>query len=378
MTATIQAFRNAFHAAALSVNMRVRRTNVAAPTVNWENVQAPPGKYLLAVMLEWSVALTATAATAVNAGTDILDEFIQGVEISPVAGGGAARIQTKSRKATEELERLVLDTSLSYTNAGWNAADAHIGSYPRIAAAAFAGAGARTDTAEVWLPVGGLAASIRITMPTLGTVFTTPANVTGVYTLGYFEVYSLYNGVVAAFENVTGTLAASSYIDLVGQNVVPTGLAVDIVTFIGETTANLTQIQVNDQHSLPVVSIDTTQTMNATQFIYPMFAQTTPSYGGLTYFLNKSVVTTFKVSLAAAGVLDILFIQVQGPSSVPENPAQTTPTTPAVTQVGSPAPGTGPTPSPPTGQTGSAQSGGSGGISSYTGPRKFAGFVKKN
>lgn len=371
------AFRNAFHAAGLSINLRVRYNNFTPPQTPWQNVQAPPGKFLLAVMLEASVAFTATGAgSTVVSSTDLLDEWLQSYEVSPTSGGGTDRIQTKTRVGCEEVERLVLDTSLGYTNSGWNSATSHIGSYPRAAATAFTTAGTRTDTSELWIPIGGPAASIRLNMAPLSAVWTTPANVSAVYSIGFFEVYSLYSGICAAYENKTATLASGNYQDLIAERVIPSSLAVDIVDFVQQTTTNVTQLMVTDQSGLPIIKCDDAQSINASQYIYPQFAQTIPSYNSLVFFLNKTVPTTFQVSLANSVALDLLFIQVQGPTDVPANPPATTPGTPAVSQIGTQLPGVGPTPNTPISPSGSGSGSATPGPSGpgTTAGKKFAGY----
>jgi hypothetical protein len=337
----LSAFQTAFHSSGLSLSLRNRYNNFTAGQNPWINVQAPPSKNVIAVMLEASIALSASGAASITTGQDVLDEWFSQLEISP-SSATAPRIFLKTRKGAEELERLALDTAQGWASQAIAAASPHIGSYARSASAAFTASGTRTDTSELWTPVGGPAASVRLTISAISAAFQSNVTVSS-YTIGFFEVYSIYSGTVAAFENKTATLASGNNQDMMALNVYPGGIAADLVSIVGETTTDVTAVYMCDQSGAYVINMDDTQGINASQYVYPRFASNNPTYSALCFQLYKTIPSQFRISLANSVALDFLWVQCMGPDVAPANPAGNTATTPETSRTGTPNPAVGPT-----------------------------------
>jgi hypothetical protein len=342
MSSQLIAFQDAFHFAGLSLSLRTRRNNFTVGANDWIACQAPPSApNLLVVMLEASIAMTASGAAAITVGSTILDEWFSQLEVSPQAAT-AARIFLKTRKGAEEFERLVLDSSQS--KAGDAAATpfitgptTHLGSYSRSAQAAFGGAGSRTDTSELWVAIGGSAATLRLTIAPVSSAWQSNVTVNS-YTIGFFEVYSVYTGTVAAFENQTATLASGNNQDIMALNVYPAGLATDIVSIVTQTTTNITAVYITDATGGFIVNMDDTQSINAQPFVYPRFSTALPSYSAIILYLHKTVPTSFRLSLANSVALDFLWLGCSGPSAVSIDVAAATPAPDETQRTGTPVP----------------------------------------
>lgn len=339
------AFQNAFHAAALSVSNRRRLGTIAVGNSPWITVNAPPGRNVLAVMLQADVVLVSTAAEAATASTDVLFEWIDQVKVAPTEGTNP-RTETATTFGTEELERVCFDTAQGWSSGDIAAQSNHIGSYARAAATNFASPVTRTDTSELWVPVGGPGGAIMFHVPAITGVFAANVTVT-TYTVAWFEVYSPYSGVVAAIEKITPTLATGNQ-DF--QQYVPQNMAVDFMSFVGTnaTTTNIGELYMTDNTGAQVINMDSGPTsaeaITATQYIYPRFATNAPTYSALCFSLNKTYPVTLRVKVLVSKAFNILFIAITGPNIAAPNKASPTPAPAATSQVGPGNPAIGPTP----------------------------------
>jgi hypothetical protein len=336
----IVAFQNAFHSAGLSISNRRRLSNLATGFSPWQTLNAPPGKNVLACSLQGSVPLTASGAVSLVNGADLLTEWVDQVQVAATEGT-QPRIETATTFGCEELERVCFDTAQ-----GWSAGDiadqsGSIGSYKRATPANFTTEGSRTDTSELWVPVGGPSAALRFHIPSITGAYATLVTVSS-YTVAWFEVYSPYGGVVAANETITPSLGTGNQ-DF--QQFVPKNQAVDLVSFIGTsgTVTYVTEVYMTDNTGASVINMDSAQSITATQYVYPRFATNAPTYNALCFQLNKTYPVSFRVKVGSASTFDILWVAFQGANTAPANTPSATPAPPAVNQVGRPVTGIGPT-----------------------------------
>ena len=130
----------------------------------WKEVQVSGGNVLGAILVDMTDTLkntgTTTSATAAS-NTDLLDLFVSEFQIGDIVSGKTQPVTRSSgltRKGLEIVEQQVYDSTLV--------------SYPRATAATIAHSTSATFSAQVIVPVGGVAAAaIRLKKPLVSTVF---------------------------------------------------------------------------------------------------------------------------------------------------------------------------------------------------------------
>lgn len=130
----------------------------------WKEVQVSGGNVLGAILVDMTDTFkntgTTTSASA-SANTDVNDVFLSEVQIGDIAGSKeqpVMRSHTLTRKGGEIIEQQVYDSTLV--------------AYPRATAATIAAATSVTITAQMLIPVGGVAAAaIRLKKPAFSTVY---------------------------------------------------------------------------------------------------------------------------------------------------------------------------------------------------------------
>jgi hypothetical protein len=342
----ISAFQNAFHVAGLSTNMRRRLGSLSPGWTPWITLNAPPGKFVLACVLGADVALTDTGANNAVAGADLLYEWIDGYQVAP-REGTTARTEVVTTSGCEEVERVCFDTAVGWTSGDIAAVSGHLGSYARAVPGNFGSTTTRTDTSELWVPVGGQSAAIKFHIPSITASFA--AGVTATYTVSWGEVYSLYAGVVAAIETVTASLAVGNQ-DF--QQFVPKGMAVDFFSILGvEANTDMSEISMTDNTGASIINMDTGPTTGemiaASAYVYPRFATNTPSYDSLLFYFHKTYPVTLKCKVLVAQTFDLVFVAFSGGTVAPAPDPSPTPSPALVKQTGVSVTGIGPTPMKP-------------------------------
>ena len=257
------------------------------------------GANALGIFVESVVSLTAgsaqTATATITVGptttpTDILDESILNLFILP-APSTSPRSTWLSRLTLEESERLILNLRQL--------------SYPRAAPANFVGAGSRTDTAGIFVPVGGAAAALQIQPPNITNTYA--ANVTGTV------VYNIYvvsgdNATVTTYQDVQTPSLGAAKQDL--GTWFPANMSPSFLILANETTSTVTAIFVTAQDSTILLDFETiTPIAMAQAAIVP---DTTTSYSVLDFTLSQKRFQTFFLTVATSGPRLLGFLEFTG------------------------------------------------------------------
>lgn len=283
-------------------------------------------KSVLGALVQFAITYTAGAAQSAVATqtvgttttpTDLLDGGFNQIEVAP-APNANARSTITQRMAAEELERITLNIK-GYT-------------YPRAVPAAFAGAGSRTDTTQIFVPIGGPGAAVRFQIPNVTAVYA--ANVTATVIVTVYVVSGDQDCVVTYNEKQTPPLGT-------GRNDMgpyfPVDMAPDFVCFLNETIATTTIVYVTAADGTILVDFQDTGLITVAQagVVAP---DTTITYNDLVFALDRKRFLTFLATFGTAGVRDIFWIEYAGSTvtNPAPNQAPIPSNVPASTQTGTP------------------------------------------
>jgi hypothetical protein len=195
-------------------------------STNYMPVTAPLGMNLAGVLVYASCVITPSSSTTVVAGTDLLDQILNGYEVTNQVGGGV-RCKVITRKGAEEAERLFLQPGSTTTFV-----------YPRASAATFTATTiATTQQIIFFIPAaGGQAVNVKIYYPGAGTAFTTTASITSINVTYYLYAVPTLSAVRTSFQEVLSRTLGSGQQDI--QADIPSGMAPDFLEIIGTAWGN--------------------------------------------------------------------------------------------------------------------------------------------
>ncbi len=322
--------------------------------------KAPSGYNLGAVLAQATVALTATAAESATAGTDLLDEWLSQYEVTATTGG-PVRLQAKTRKGAEEMERLLLQAPNATTSGSPFA-------QPRATPAAFTGAGSRTDVSYLMVCAGGgQSLQLRFVLQAITTVYA--ASVTASTSIVLYAIPTLAGYVTATDEIITNSLPAGTS-DLAFEYQ-PSSISATLLSFVGTVASStgITRIVHETQTGRAVlVDFEDYGTLAAVQYLNPYQTGLYSSVNTVIKMFRQRA-RSLKVTLGAAvsAGLDLVYVDADSvPTAGPQSTPAQTPTSPATEVTGTVGAGGNVVP------TSSA-----GGVSSNTGPRPGVGSLAR-
>lgn len=324
---TLSTFREAYQRDAANVTFGEIYTSnslaAGAPTP-WFNLTPRNGK--ANVLGAWFTAiyvLTATGAATPVAGSDALSPILDNggridVGQSP---GAAGRSQNLTRQFVEFNEAVTTNINFS------------IAALPT-----FTSASTSTVTVQWFVPVGGTAGAIRITLP--GAITGSYASgVTVSYTSIESEILSTnYTGVCAFREEKTASLGGSTLTSVLTY--LPKDIAPDMAFMQGESSTTITQVLIIALDGTTVVNSANTGVLQTAAAAAANVSGTTyTTSNGFVLSLNQKQFQSWQMLFSSATTHYVGFIQVAGGEEVlPNLQAAPTQATPAVTQVGSVTP----------------------------------------
>jgi hypothetical protein len=296
------------------------------PKTEYVNVLPRNGSYALGVIVEGVLSLTASAAETATAtvtvgptttASDVLDEMLLNMFVCP-APSTNPRSTWLTRLTMEETERVLLDLPRQ--------------SYPRAAPTSFSGAGSRTDTGTIFVPIGGPSGAIQIQPPPISNIFA--ANITTASVVYNVYVVSGENPAVVTYRDIQTPSLAINRQDF--GTWFPPDMSPDVLIFANETTTTVNTLFITAQDGTVLVDMETTGPMAYAQGTVVPLATT--SYNVLDFALAGKRFATFLANLTTTGARLLGFLQVSGApaSGVTPQPSAQTPATPAKDQVGAP------------------------------------------
>ncbi|MCI4332055.1 MAG: hypothetical protein L3K19_09480 [Thermoplasmata archaeon] len=293
----VYSWQQAIKESGLGSNKRFSTTNyVAGQDTSDQLVQPPKGYYLPYFIIDFSMVVTNTAtttntpaSTVAGATTDVLDLFINRLELKD-AIGGIQRTQLTNRVDIEEAERIALNlpfyavpfNGTSATYAAYNLP----GAYPRAAPPTIAGSGTATITASLRVPYGsdvpGEGCYVVFSMPQPSAVYSTATF--SAPTVGFREAYHPHASGAWAFQSVRPPVINSGIQDVaqyIPENQSP--YFVDfthatVTTTSGTSTNTFTQ-SLFQAPGLNRLQDTTYSIIEANTLGYPDVANPLPNYG---------------------------------------------------------------------------------------------------
>jgi hypothetical protein len=235
---------------------------LAAGSTTYMPVSAPLGMNLGGILIYANIVVTPNAATAIVAGSDVLDQCLLGYEVTNQVGGGV-RCKTLSRKGSEEAERLFLapPTSSAFV-------------YPRASATSFtATTTAVTYNAFFFIPsAGGQAANVKVYWPGAANTYSTPASISSILTTYYAYAVPSLAPAVTSFQETLSRVVGAGQNDIQGD--IPAGMSPDYFEVIGATwgvgATNISKVTIDAQGGAGrAVDFEDIYSGNAAQTLFP-------------------------------------------------------------------------------------------------------------
>lgn len=321
---TLTGFREAFQRDAANIQFSEIHSGgdlAAGSPTPWYNFTPQNGKSnVLGAWFHCIYVLTASAAQSPVSGSDALSPILDnGGRIDVGAAPGApGRSQNLTRQFVEF--NWAVTTNYSFS----------VASLPT-----FASAGTSTVTVDFFVPLGGTAAAVRITLPaTIAASYA--ADVTISYTSIESEVLSSdYTGVCAFREEKTATLSSGTLTSVLQY--LPKDIAPDAAFMQGESSTTITQVLITALSGPPIVNSTTTGALEtAAASIAPVAGATYTTTAGFVLSLNQKQFNTWQMNFNSSTTHYVGFIQVAGgATTLPNLTPAPTQATPAVSQTGS-------------------------------------------
>jgi hypothetical protein len=237
-------------------------TMTSGGSTNYYPVTAALGMNLAGVLVYASVVITPSTSTTVVAGTDALDQILNGYEVTNQVGGGV-RCKVITRKGAEEAERLFLQPGATTTFV-----------YPRASAATFTATNAATTQQLIFFvpAAGGQALNLKFYYPGAGTAFTTSSAITSISTTFYLYAVPTLSTVRTAYQEIISRTLGSGQQDM--QADVPSGMSPDFYEIVGTAWGNssttISKVVIDAQGGAGrAVDYEDQYAGNAAQTLYP-------------------------------------------------------------------------------------------------------------
>ena len=323
---TLEIFRQAYQrdAANVTFGQKYNSASLSAGTPTpWYELGPRNGKScVLGTWVQAIYVLTATGPATPVAGSDALSPiFDNGGRVDIGAGPGASsRASNLTRGFIEFVQAVTTDQS------------------PGIAALpTFASAGTATVTVNFFVPIGGTAAALAITLPAAITS-SYASGVTVAYTSIECDILSSnFTGVCAFRETKTASLGTGFQSIL---QYLPKDVAPDAAFMNAETSTTITQVLIQTIDQVVLINSSATNALEAAAAaIAPIAGVTYTTSAGFVLSLNQKQFLDWSMNFASAAVHYVGFVQVLGGETVlPNQTPQPTSATPAVQQTGSVTP----------------------------------------